>query len=219
MRTVIYIRVSTDRQDNSEKMQRDKCVSFCKEKGYEPITVITDSDISGGSKIFNRPGGKVLEQMIINQEVDHIVCWKLDRLSRRVVDGLNFIETLNKQGIGISVLDINGETIDSNSAMGKFFLSLMLSLNEMERGIISERTSHILQNKKQNLKVYSNKAPYGFRKQGDTLIPVPEQLSKVKNIIIKHKTQSKRSLSIENVIGYNVVQRIIKDQEFYRQHI
>ena len=156
MKTIIYIRVSTDRQDNSEKMQLDKCSSFCKDKGYDLIDVIIDSDISGGSKIFNRPGGKVLKDKIKNKEVDHIVCWKLDRLSRRVVDGLNFIETLNKEGIGISVLDINGETIDSNSAMGKFFLSLMLSLNEMERGIISERTSHILQNKKKNKEVVVN---------------------------------------------------------------
>jgi site-specific DNA recombinase len=216
MRTVIYIRVSTDRQDNSEKMQLDKCSSFCKDKGYDPVDIIIDSDISGGSKIFNRPGGSVLGRMIKNKEVDHIVCWKLDRLSRRVVDGLNFIETLNKEGIGISVLDINGETIDSNSAMGKFFLSLMLSLNEMERGIISERTSHILQNKKRNKEVYSKTPPYGYKKSGKLLVEVPQELEKVKKVLSMRKTgNSVRSISIDLVLGYNRVKRIIKDEEFY----
>tara|TARA_R110001583_G_scaffold67531_5_gene193114 strand:- start:3176 stop:3832 length:657 start_codon:yes stop_codon:yes gene_type:complete len=216
MKTIIYIRVSTDRQDNSEKMQLDKCSSFCKDKGYDIIDVIIDSDISGGSKIFNRPGGKVLKDKIKNKEVDHIVCWKLDRLSRRVVDGLNFIETLNKEGIGISVLDINGETIDSNSAMGKFFLSLMLSLNEMERGIISERTSHILQNKKKNKEVYSRTPPYGYKKSGKSLIKVPKELEKVSRVLSMRKTgRSVRSISIDLVLGYNRVKRIIKDEEFY----
>ena len=216
MKTIIYIRVSTDRQDNSEKMQLDKCSSFCKDKGYDLIDVIIDSDISGGSKIFNRPGGKVLKDKIKNKEVDHIVCWKLDRLSRRVVDGLNFIETLNKEGIGISVLDINGETIDSNSAMGKFFLSLMLSLNEMERGIISERTSHILQNKKKNKEVYSRTPPYGYKKSGKSLIKVPKELEKVSRVLSMRKTgRSVRSISIDLVLGYNRVKRIIKDEEFY----
>jgi DNA invertase Pin-like site-specific DNA recombinase len=216
MKTIIYIRVSTDRQDNSEKMQLDKCSSFCKDKGYDLIDVIIDSDISGGSKIFNRPGGKVLKDKIKNKEVDHIVCWKLDRLSRRVVDGLNFIETLNKEGIGISVLDINGETIDSNSAMGKFFLSLMLSLNEMERGIISERTSHILQNKKKNKEVYSRTPPYGYKKFGKSLIKVPKELEKVSRVLSMRKTgRSVRSISIDLVLGYNRVKRIIKDEEFY----
>jgi DNA invertase Pin-like site-specific DNA recombinase len=216
MKTIIYIRVSTDRQDNSEKMQLDKCSSFCKDKGYDLIDVIIDSDISGGSKIFNRPGGKVLKDKIKNKEVDHIVCWKLDRLSRRVVDGLNFIETLNKEGIGISVLDINGETIDSNSAMGKFFLSLMLSLNEMERGIISERTSHILQNKKKNKEVYSRTPPYGYKKSGKSLIKVPKELEKVSRVLSMRKTgKSVRSISIDLVLGYNRVKRIIKDEEFY----
>ena len=134
-KAIIYIRVSTNKQDNSLEMQRDKCVLFCKEKDYEVVDIIIDEDISGGSKIFKRPGGSVLKERIDNKEINHVVSWKLDRISRKVIDGLTFIDTLNKEGIGMSILDLNGESIDTNTATGKFFISLMLSLNEMERGL------------------------------------------------------------------------------------
>jgi len=216
---VIYIRVSTNKQDNSLEMQRDKCVLFCKEKDYEVVDIIIDEDISGGSKIFKRPGGSVLKERIDNKEINHVVSWKLDRISRKVIDGLTFIDTLNKEGIGMSILDLNGESIDTNTATGKFFISLMLSLNEMERGIISERTSTILQNKKKNLEVYSRKAPFGFKKRGKKLIPVEKDLDKVRKVIMLHQTRSKRKLSIDLVLGYNIVSRIIRDKDFYKDHI
>ena len=219
MKVAIYIRVSTDRQDNSLELQKSKCVTFCESKGYEIVDIIVDEDISGGSKIFNRPGGKTLKKLIESNSVSQLVCWKLDRLSRKVVDGLTFIEELNKKSIGISIIDMKGETIDTNTATGKFFLTIMLSLNEMERGIVSERTSSVLQNKKANLEVYSNKALYGFKKQGKKLVPVSSQLDKVRKVLNLSKNRSKRSLSIELVLGYKVVQRIIRDEEFYLSHL
>jgi DNA invertase Pin-like site-specific DNA recombinase len=92
----------------------------------------------------------------------------------------------------------------------------MLSLNEMERGIISERTSHILQNKKKNKEVYSRTPPYGYKKSGKSLIKVPKELEKVSRVLSMRKTgKSVRSISIDLVLGYNRVKRIIKDEEFY----
>lgn len=219
MEVAIYIRVSTDRQDNSLELQKSKCVTFCKSKGYDIVDIITDEDISGGSKIFNRPGGSRLKELIESKSINQLVCWKLDRLSRKVIDGLTFIEELNKKDIGISILDMKGETIDTNTATGKFFLTIMLSLNEMERGIVSERTSSVLQNKKMNLEVYSKNAPYGFKKKGKKLVPVVTQLDKVRKVLNLAKIRSKRSLSIELVLGYKVVERIIRDEEFYLTHL
>ena len=76
-----------------------------------------------------------------------------------------------------------------------------------------------MNNKKKNLEVYSRKAPFGFKKRGKKLIPVEKDLDKVRKVIMLHQTRSKRKLSIDLVLGYNIVSRIIRDKDFYKDHI
>ena len=55
------------------------------------------------------------------------------------------------------------------TSMGKFFINVMSSIYELEVDMIRERTSDVLQSKKEHGKVYS-KVPYGFTRQGENLI-------------------------------------------------
>jgi len=50
------------------------------------------------------------------------------------------VDELADAGISLHVVDMNGEAIDTSTSLGRFFLTIMAALAEMERGLISERT-------------------------------------------------------------------------------
>jgi DNA invertase Pin-like site-specific DNA recombinase len=68
---------------------------------------------------------------------DAIVIWKLDRLGRSTVGLIEAVDKLKAKGIQlISIQD----HIDTTTAMGKFFFTIMAAIAQLERDMISERT-------------------------------------------------------------------------------
>lgn len=66
-----------------------------------------------------------------------LVVTKLDRLARNTVEGIQIIEELFNRNISVHVLNIG---LLENTTMGKFFLTTLLAVAEMERNMIIERT-------------------------------------------------------------------------------
>src|SRR5699024_2628344 len=77
---------------------------------------------------------KLIEEL---QEGDTLVVTKLDRLARNTVEGIQIIEKLFAKGVSVHVLNVG---LLENTTMGKFFLTTLLAVAEMERNIIIERT-------------------------------------------------------------------------------
>ena len=71
------------------------------------------------------------------KEGDTLVVTKLDRLARNTVEGIQIIESLFAKGVAVHVLNVG---LLENTTMGKFFLTTLLAVAEMERNIIIERT-------------------------------------------------------------------------------
>ena len=87
--------------------------------------------------------GTKLDRPIFNElidsleENDTLVVTKLDRLARNTVEGIQIIERLFENGVSVHVLNVG---LLENTTMGKFFLTTLLAVAEMERNIIIERT-------------------------------------------------------------------------------
>ena len=79
--------------------------------------------------IFN----EVLREL---KEGDTLVVTKLDRLARNTVEGIQIVEDLFKRGVAVHVLNVG---LLENTSMGKFFLTTLLAVAEMERNTILER--------------------------------------------------------------------------------
>ena len=92
--------------------------------------------------------------------IDAVVVYKLDRMFRSTVDALETTKQFDKLNVSFHSIE---ETIDTKSAMGKFFFTLTAALVEMEREIIGERTRDVLQRKKTNGEVYGH-VPFGLKK-------------------------------------------------------
>lgn len=119
-----YIRVSTN--DQNTELQRIALLSANCEQIFE-------DKISG--KASDRPGLK--RAMKVMSAGDTLVVWKLDRLGRSVRHLISLIEELKNRGVHFRSLT---DSIDTSTAMGRFFFHVMSALAEMERELIVERT-------------------------------------------------------------------------------
>ena len=80
----------------------------------------------------------IFNELINNLKIgDTLIVTKLDRLARNTVEGIQIIDGLFKKEISIHVLNLG---LLENTTMGKFFLTTLLAIAEMERNIIIERT-------------------------------------------------------------------------------
>ncbi|CAI9397016.1 recombinase family protein [Niallia sp. Sow4_A1] len=119
-----YARVSTLAQDlevQIQALQAEVCEVIYKEKFT-------------GTKTDRPEFNKVLEVL---QEGDTLVVTKLDRLARNTKEGIEVIENLFNRGIKVHVLNVG---LLENTTMGRFFLTTLLAVAEMERNLIVERT-------------------------------------------------------------------------------
>lgn len=87
--------------------------------------------------------GTTTERPMFNEVVkklkdgDTLVVTKLDRLARNTVEGIEIVQELFKKGVSVHVLNVG---LLENTSMGKFFLTTLFAVAEMERNTILERT-------------------------------------------------------------------------------
>jgi len=176
-RTIGYIRVSTGRQADdgvSLAMQGTKISAYCAFKDLDLKAIYWDPGISGCS-IEARPGVQAILELVERKEIDHLVVYKMDRLGRNTVEVLNMIEAFGKADVTFHSLN---ESIDTESAIGKFFLRIIVILAEMERDLIRERTQSAMNHLKANGRKTGSQAPYGYRwdEEGNAVEDEDEQV-------------------------------------------
>ncbi|MBU4446725.1 recombinase family protein [bacterium] len=160
MKAIGYIRVSTQDQANegvSLDNQKLKIQAYCDLKDITLVEIVEDAGISG--KNLNRTGIQKVLQASRKKEIDAVIVYKLDRMFRNTIDALETTKKFDKWGISFHSIQ---ETLDTRSAMGRFFFTIMAGVAEMERGIIGERTRQALQHKKALGEKTGGDIPFGY---------------------------------------------------------
>jgi site-specific DNA recombinase len=155
-----YCRVSTDKQDISLKTQEAQIRAMAVVKGWELTEVVVDDAKFSGN--LDRAGVQRVLEMVRKRQVEAVIIAKLDRLTRSTRDVIALIELMNKKKVALVSLS---ESLDTRSAMGRFFVRMIASLGELERENIGDRTRSVMAHMRQrNLPV--GPAPYGWRSPG-----------------------------------------------------
>nr|WP_195366252.1 recombinase family protein [[Eubacterium] tenue] len=124
-----YVRVSTKTQLEGFGLETQKNEILEK----YPNAKILEEQFTGAK--LDRP---ILNELLNTlKENDTLIVTKLDRLARNTVEGIQIIEGLFAKGVSVHVLNVG---LLENTTMGKFFLTTLLAVAEMERNIIIERT-------------------------------------------------------------------------------
>ena len=155
LRVVGYCRTSTDKQDLSIEVQEKKIRAYCEFSEYSNITILKDH---ASAKSFDRPAMKQILEMIKAKKIDVLVIYKLDRLTRSIVDLNNFVPMCNDNDVSLYSIQ---DSLDTKSATGRLVMNMLATVSQWEREVISERTREALQQKKSNGKRYCSNAPFG----------------------------------------------------------
>ena len=143
IRCGIYTRKSTeeglDQEYNTLDAQRDSGEAFIKSQQHEGWELVPkhydDGGFTGGN--MQRPALKRLMDDIKSGRVNCVVVYKVDRLSRSLLDFAEMMKVFDEHGVSfVSVT----QQFNTSSSMGRLILNVLLSFAQFEREMISERT-------------------------------------------------------------------------------
>ena len=144
-RVAIYIRVSTTMQaENGESLnvQRTQLTTYAQmmlNALPENIVIFEDAGYSG--KNMDRPKFQDMMSQIRAGKFSHLLVWKIDRISRNLLDFSMMYKELKE--LGVTFVSKN-EQFDTSTAMGEAMLKIILVFAELERNMTSERVTHTM---------------------------------------------------------------------------
>src|SRR6056297_3748521 len=142
IRCAIYTRKSTEEgleQDfNSLDAQREACEAYIASQRHEGWELVDraydDGGISGGHLV--RPALQRLMQDVDDKQVDQIVVYKIDRLTRSLADFAKLVDRLD--AAGASFVSVT-QSFNTATSMGRLTLNMLLSFAQFEREVTAER--------------------------------------------------------------------------------
>ena len=174
----IYARQSVDKKDSvSIEAQIEQCRALAKTQ--EPL-VFQDKGFSG--KNTERPDLKRLFEAIRAGRISTVYVYKLDRISRNIVDFNQLYQTM--EAYGTEFVSVN-EKFDTSSVMGRAMMQIIAVFAQMERETIQQRVKDNYYYRITDGRWAGGPAPYGYKNARTennvpTLKPVPEELNLVR---------------------------------------
>jgi site-specific DNA recombinase len=195
VRCAIYTRKSSDegleQAFNSLDAQREACAAYVLSQASEGWNALPDiyddGGLSGGS--LERPALQRLLADIAAGKVDIIVVYKVDRLTRSLLDFSKLVEVFDKAGV--SFVSIT-QSFNTTTSMGRLTLNMLLSFAQFEREVTAERIRDKIAASKAKGMWMGGIPPLGYEPDGRTLAIVEEHARLVRDIF-------RRYLDIGNV--------------------
>ncbi|MDR1674801.1 MAG: recombinase family protein, partial [Oscillospiraceae bacterium] len=156
----VYARQSVDKKDSiSIETQIDECKRKLGENGKENIQIFSDKGFSG--KSTNRPEFQRMMDGVRENRVAKIIVYKLDRISRSLIDFLKIEEELESRSVSFISCK---EEFDTSTPMGKMMLHILMVFAEMERETIQKRITDNYYARGEKGLYLGGYAPFGYNK-------------------------------------------------------
>ena len=185
LRCAIYTRKSTEeglgRELNSLESQRDTCSAYVRSqrhKGWSELPErYDDGGWSGGD--LARPALQRLLADVEAARVDVIVIYKIDRLTRSLLDFVRLVDTLERFEVAfVSVT----QAFDTSDSMGRLVLNVLLTFAQFERELISDRLRDKFATMRRHGKCIGGRVPFGYERVNGRLVIHEGEAAKVREI-------------------------------------
>ena len=191
-RVAIYTRVSTLHQIDKDSlpMQRQDLINYARLiLNTEDYVVYEDAGYSG--KNTDRPKFQEMMQQVRLGMFTHILVWKIDRISRNLLDFATMYSELKQLGV---VFVSKNEQFDTSSAMGEAMLKIILIFAELERNMTSERVTAAMLSRAANGQWNGGRVPLGYDYDPETKTFTINESEAAVVKIIHDKYEQERSL-------------------------
>ena len=202
MQLAAYIRMSTDKQEDSPETQRRIIQEYCNQNGHALIRTYQDLAKSGGSM----DGRAALRELIRDAEkkvFDGVIIYKLDRAFRNLGEQVVTLKKLKNLGIKL----LAAADPMSDGAAGDLIVNILGAVNQFERELTGERIFHHNRELAKQGKWTGGSRPplgYGYNKKTKQIYTIPEEAATVKKVFeIFLKTQGSSTTAWElNRMGF-----------------
>lgn len=180
-KAALYVRVSTKYQIDKDSLplQRKKLKEYCKMYDIEEYQIFEDDGYS--AKNTDRPNFQKMMASIRQGDYTHLIVWKVDRVSRNLLDFSTMYQELKERKV--TFISLN-EQFDTSTPMGGAMLKIILIFAELEREMTSERVTAVMLDRAENGLWNGNRPPLGYVLDRQTMLlsPDPDEKETVKMI-------------------------------------
>jgi DNA invertase Pin-like site-specific DNA recombinase len=207
LRCAIYTRKSSeeglDMEFNSLDAQRESCEAYIASQRSEGFAAIRerydDGGFSGGT--LERPALKRLLADIEDGLIDVVVVYKIDRLSRSLMDFSKLVEVFDRNNVTFVSIT---QSFNTTTSMGRLTLNILLSFAQFEREVIGERIRDKIAASRKRGMWMGGFVPLGYRVENRKLLIEEEEAATVRMIFerfvaIGSATVLAKTLAAENV--------------------
>ena len=170
-RSALYIRVSHEEQamnGYSLQAQENRLRQYALEHNYQIVECYRDEGISARSRPGRRKEFARMLQDVQAGRIDCILFIKLDRWFRNVSDFYTYQAILDKYNV---VWETTEEDYNTNTAQGRLYLNIKLSIAQNESDTTSERINFVFADKIKRGEVISGKLPLGYSIKDKHIVP------------------------------------------------
>ena len=180
-------------------MQREVCRAYVSSQRHRNWVVsdqqFDDGGFSGGT--LERPALRKLMAEVENGNIDVIVLYKIDRLTRSLTDFVRILDVLQMNGASfVSVT----QTFDTSDSMGRLVLNILLTFAQFERELMSERVKDRKAAMLRNGKFAGGLPPMGYLLKGGYLVRDPDRAPLVQEIFARYRDEKQSAITKSLII-------------------
>lgn len=201
-RCAIYTRKSTTQRlghdVNSLVTQREISSAYIKSQQYKGWVELPQHYDDGGhsGSGLERPALEHLMQDIEAGKVDAVVVYKIDRLTRSLLDFIRLIEMFDRQSITLVSIS---QAFDTSDSMGRMILNVLLTFSQFERELIAERVRDSIRTRKRHGRIHGGLPPFGYVAGSDGIHIDPAEADIVRFIFAEF-LRTRRYISVMNAV-------------------
>lgn len=196
----VYTRQSIDKKDS---ISIETQIELCKATAmHDNIEIYSDKGYTGSNT--NRPEFQRLMKDIKAGKINKVYVYKLDRISRSLVDFMKMMEVFKQYGCEFAS---HSESFDTSTPIGRAMLQMCMVFAELERENTIQRVKDAYKSRSKEGFYMGGRVPYGFRLEKTTIkgksssmyVPIPEEAEQLRMIF---ELYSHQDMSLNGVVKY-----------------